>query len=323
MVPLIHLVQQALEGDQFFQDRQQTATRERVLPVLQPNLDLLDGQIREVFVHRRFVLEIPFRLALLHLKQGRLRDINVSALQQFRHLAEEERQEKRPDVAAVHVGVRHEDDLVIPRARDVERFLVRLVAVFLLSTNAGAERQNQRADFVAGQHFVEASFLDVENLALERENRLELAIAPLLGGAAGRISLDDEQLAQRGIFLGAIGQFPRQAASVQGTFPADELFGLAGCFAGTGRIYRLTDDLAGNGRILFKIGTEGLVDRRLDDALHLAVAQLRLRLPFELRIADLHTHHARQTFTHVVAAEGFRVLFQQIICIGVTVDRAG
>src|SRR3546814_8158526 len=40
---------------------------------------------------------------------------------------------------------------------------------------------------------------DVEDLAATRQDRLRLAIARLLGRAAGRIALDDEDLGARGI----------------------------------------------------------------------------------------------------------------------------
>ena len=109
-----------------------------------------------------------------------------------RHLAEEERQQQRADMRAVHVGVRHDDDAVVAQLADVEAALLRLAAA-----DAGAQRGDQRADFLAAQHAVEAGALDVQDLALQRQDRLELAVASLLGRAAGAVTLDDEDLALR------------------------------------------------------------------------------------------------------------------------------
>ncbi len=67
---------------------------------------------------------------------------------------------------------------------------------------------------------------------------------------------------------------------------------------------------------------ERLVDRRFDDALHFAIAELGLRLTFELRIAYFHAHDRRQTFAHVVAAQGFGLFLEQIVGVRVAVDRA-
>ena len=71
---------------------------------------------------------------------------------------------------------------------------------------------------------------------------------------------------------------------------------------------------------------EPLVDDGLDRALDLGVAELRLRLPFELRLAHLHRQHAGEAFADVVAGERevrFLVgLLQEVPLLGVGVDRA-
>ena len=45
------------------------------------------------------------------------------------------------------------------------------------------------------QHLVVAGLLHVQDLALERQNRLEPAIASLLGGSACALTLDEVKLA--------------------------------------------------------------------------------------------------------------------------------
>ena len=62
------------------------------------------------------------------------------------------------------------------------------------------------------QHLVEARPLDVQDLAAQRQDRLVLAVAALLGRAAGGVALDDEQLGLGGIALLAVGELARQAS---------------------------------------------------------------------------------------------------------------
>ena len=56
---------------------------------------------------------------------------------------------------------------------------------------------------------VEARLLDVEQLAAQRQDRLEPPVAALLGGAAGRVALDDVELALRRVALLAVGELAR------------------------------------------------------------------------------------------------------------------
>ena len=61
-------------------------------------------------------------LAELHLVERRLRDVDVAALHQHRHLPVEEGQQQGADVRAVHVGVGHDDDAVVAQLVGVEVF---------------------------------------------------------------------------------------------------------------------------------------------------------------------------------------------------------
>jgi hypothetical protein len=131
------------------------------------------------------------------------------------------------------------------------------------------------------------AFLDVENLALDRQDCLEAPVAPLLGRATGRLALDDVDLALRRVALLAVGEFSRAAAAVQGALAAHQVARLARGLAGPRRIDRLADDALGHRRCLFEILPELVVDDRLDDALDLGVAEFRLGLTFELRLRNL------------------------------------
>jgi hypothetical protein len=74
--------------------------------------------------------------------------------------------------------------------------------------------------------------------------------------------------------------------------------------------------------MLFQVDREPVVHERLDDALHLAVAEPRLGLTLELRLRDLDADDRRQTLAHVVALEALVVLLHQAVRHGVGVDGA-
>ena len=138
---------------------------------------------------------------------------------------------------AVDVGVGHDDDLVIAQLVDVE----------LVAADAGAERGDQRADLFGGQHFVEARALDIEDFAAQRQHRLELAIAALLGRAAGGVALDDEQFGLGRIALLAIGELARQIGDVERALAPREIARLARRLARGRRLDHLGDDGLGVG----------------------------------------------------------------------------
>ena len=125
----------------------------------------------QIMDHRPFVFDVLFLLAFLHFEERRLGNIDVTLLDQLRHLPEEEREQERANVRAVDVRIGHQDDAMITKLRQVEIFF----------PDAGAQRHDQRFDFVMREHLVKARFFHVENLALERQDRLVLTIAALLG----------------------------------------------------------------------------------------------------------------------------------------------
>jgi len=87
-------------------------------------------------------------------------------------------------VRAVNVGVRHENDFAVANLGGIEVVLA----------DAAAQRRNHGADS-SWQHLVVAGLFNVEDLALERQNGLEAAVAALLGGAACAFALDQIKLA--------------------------------------------------------------------------------------------------------------------------------
>ena len=202
---------------------------------------------------------------------------------------------------AVHVGVGHDDDLAVAQLGGIE----------IVLADAGAERRDHGANFFVAQHLVVAGLLDVEDLALQRQDGLEAAVAALLGGAAGGFALDQEQLAALRIALRAIGQLAGQAAGIQRALAARQVAGFAGRFTRARGFDRLADDLAsrrsGSSR---RYSPSVSLTNCLHDAGDVGV-ELALGLPFELRLRQLHADHGDQTFAHVVAGQVFFYVLEQ------------
>ena len=90
------------------------------------------------------------------------------------------------------------------------------------------------------QHLVEARALDIEDLAAQRQHGLVLAVAALLGRAAGRVALDDEEFGLGRVLLLAVGELAGQRGDVERGLAAHQVARLARRFAGGGGL----DDLA-------------------------------------------------------------------------------
>ena len=200
-------------------------------PVRQHHDARFDGALHQPGLERALVADEDLALAALGAEERRLRDVDVAELDERPHLPVEERQQQRADVRTVHVRVGHDDDAVVALLGHVEIFL----------PDAASERGDHRLDFVAAEHAIEPRPLDVEDLALDRQDRLEAAIASLLGGAAGRLAFDDVDLAQGRVAFLAIGQLAGQAAAVERALAPDEVARLARRFARARRVDRLAD----------------------------------------------------------------------------------
>jgi len=135
----------------------------------------LDGMIFGGALHQLvseiiLVADVALALTAFHAVERRLRDVDMAAVDKLLHVAEEEREKQRADVAAVDVGIGHQNDFVIAELAGVE----------IVFTDAGAERGDDGANFFVAEHLVVAGFFDVEDFALEREDRLIAAVASAL-----------------------------------------------------------------------------------------------------------------------------------------------
>ena len=73
--------------------------------------------------------------------------------------------------------------------------------------------------------------------------------------------------------------------------------------------------------MLFEILRQKLTDRRIDDALDLAVAQLGLGLALELRVGHPHAHHGREPLADVVTSRRQVLVDARLLTVGI--DAAG
>ena len=154
-----------------------------------------------VLIHRFVVFNVLFLLAFLHFVQRRLGNVDVATLNDFRHLTIEEGQQQRTNVRAVDVRIGHDDDAVIAQ----------FVRVVLIAADAAAKGGDQRRHFLGREHFIEAGFLNVEDFTLQRQDRLILAVTPLLRRAARGVPFHQVQFGKRRIAFLAVCQFARQA----------------------------------------------------------------------------------------------------------------
>src|SRR5262249_31842926 len=168
----------------------------------------------------------------------------------------------------------------------------------------------------------EARLLDVEDLALERQDRLEAPVASLLRRAACRFALYDVELAERGVALLAVGELARQRAAVERALAADEIARLARGLPRARGVDRLADDAARHRRVLLQVVTQLVVENGLDDALHLGVPELRLGLTLELRVRDLDADDGGQPLADVLARDALLQILREVVLRRVVVDRA-
>jgi hypothetical protein len=220
---------------------------------------VLQRQLQQVQVQRAVVLEVTLLLALPDPVQRRLCYVQMSTFYQLGHLPIEEGQQQGADMGAVHVRIGHDDDAVVAQ----------LVRVVFLAADAAAERRDQCTDFGRCEHLVEPGLLDVQDLALERQNGLRTPVAGLFCRASGGITLDQVELAQAGVLFLTIGQLAGQPRDIQDAFAAGHLARPPGRLTGPRSIDDLGHDGARLGRTLQQEIVELVRDGRLDDALDL------------------------------------------------------
>ena len=244
--------------------------------------------------------------------ERRLGDVDVAVLDECRHIPVEEREEERPDMRTVDIRIGHQDDMVVPGPLDVETV-----------ADPGADSGYQRLDLGVLQDLVLRSLLDVQDLAPQGEDCLELSVSPLLCGTACRISFHDVEFALCRVPLLAVGEFAGQTCGFQRALSPGEFASVLCSFTGTGgRKCLVHDDLEGL-RVLLEVLGERRVDEGIHDAADVAVAEAHLGLPLELRVRDPGADDRGEPFPDVLALDLSVVVLEEVVSVGGTVDRPG
>src|ERR1035438_1516285 len=270
------------------------------------------GSTDHDLVEFALILDVLLEAAFLDLEKRRLRNVDIVALDEFRHMAEEKGEQQGADVRAVDVGIGHEDDFAVANLGGVEVVLA----------DAAAKSRDHGANFFVAQHLVVARFFNIENFTLERQDGLEAAIAALLGGAACTFTLYQVELAAAWIAFAAVGKLSGQASAIQRTFAAGEVACFACSFTGAGSLNGLVDDLSRDGRVLLEESAKALVNECLHGSGDVRV-ELTLGLSFELRLREFNAHHCHKPFAHVVAAQVLFHVFEEAERLPDCVDGAG
>ena len=216
-------------------------------------------------------------------------------------------------MGAVHIGVRHDDDAVVAQLVGVELFLA----------DAATQRRHDRADFGRAQHLVEARLLHVEDLALQRQDRLVLAVASLLRRAARGISLHEVQLRQGRVLFLAIRELAGQPGDVQRALAPCHLPRLARRFPRPGGVEHLADDRLRLARVFQQVFGEPRRHGLFHRGFHLRGNQLVLGLGGELRIGHLHRDDGREALAGIISRGVDLGLARQALLLDVVVQAAG
>ena len=213
---------------------------------------------------------------------------------------------------AVHIGIGHDDNLVVTQLLDIEILM-----------NTGTERGDHSADLIVFQNTVESRFFNVQDLTAKRKDCLRRADTRGFCGTACGISLYDEDFKFCGIPFGTVGKLAGKALALKRGLPAGKVSCLTGGVTGAlGKNGLLDNDLR-NGRMLLEIVSQLLAHNAVHGASRLAVSELLLRLSFELRLRKLNADNRGKTFADIFAVQCRLVILDHLVRSRVSVDRLG
>ena len=189
-------------------------------------------------------------------------------------------------MGAVDVGVGHDDDPAVAQPGAVEAV-----------AGAAAQGLDQVLQLLVLQQLLVTGAGDVEDLAAQRQDGLGVAVARLLGRAAGAVALDEEDLGVVAAFAGAVGELAGQAQAPGGGL-ARNVLGFTAAQALLGALDDEGEQVVGLRRVAGEPVVEPVAQRELDQAGGFRAGQLLLGLALELRVADegrqLRGHLAEQ-----------------------------
>ena len=230
--------------------------------------------ILPVAFQRLIVIEVLFLSVLRHgLIERRHGDIDMSLIDQLRHKPVEQGQEQGGNVGAVHVRIRHDNDLVVAELRDVE-----IIAVSF--GKSASECIDHRLDLCVCKDFVDACLLHIEDLSADWKDRLIVPVPRRLGRTAGGVTLYDEDLAFLRIAALTVGQF---AVAVEGIFLLRQQIGLRLLFRlpDLRRFLRTGEHRLQRVQIPVEIPDDFIAGHFANRLRRVRVVQLGLRLPLK------------------------------------------
>ena len=148
-------------------------------------------------------------------------------------------------------------------------------------------------------------------------SRPPLAVPPAESPSTRKIS------ESAGIRRLAVDQLAGQTAPLEHVLAARQIARLLGGFARALRLHALLDDRARDLRVLLEEEIEPFGDERVHDRPDLRVAELGLRLTFELRVLKLHRDDRGEPFHAIVGREVRLGFFEHSALARVLVDLAG
>ena len=157
-------------------------------------------------------------------------------------------------MGAVDIGVGHDDHSMVSELLNIE-FLA------YSGTESGDECPNLRVT----EHFVQASFLYVENFTAKRQNRLKVTISPHFGGTTGGVTLNHEQFGFGRITIGTVSQLTRQTGRIECALTTNGFAGLTGSLTSAGGILTFLHNSLGCCRVFAQELQIKLIENLLHD----------------------------------------------------------
>ena len=232
-------------------------------------------------------------------------DVQVALLDDLREVTEEQRHDQRVDVRSIDISIGHDNHFLVAQLVDVG-----FLTVFTIESEADTQCLDDVVHLVAFEGFVPHGFLYVQNLTAQGQDGLEGTVTALLGRAACRVTLDEEQFAFFGILAGAVGQLAGHASTSHGRLALYGFAGFAGSYTGGGGQYHFVDNQFGFFRMFLQIVGQGFTHGLVHGAAHFAVAQLRLGLAFKLRFGHLDGDDGDEALTEVFSRNLYLGLLQ-------------
>ena len=199
---------------------------------------------------------------------------------------------------SVHVGIRHQDDLVVAQLRNVK-----------IVMDPRSKGSDHSLDLRVGVNLVKPCLLHIQDLSAQGKDGLSRPGAGLLRGASGGVSLHDIDLAVLRILVRAVCQLAGQGHTVEGRLSSGQVPGLSGCLPCPLGQNGFFQDHLGYRRILLQENHQLLGNHVVHGSPSLAVAKLLLSLSLELGLRDLDADDRSQTLPDIVSVQAGLAVF--------------